>query len=79
MPQSPPPSPLLDAMLHAVILHLFFRFSALLIFIIPTHKSHMINSFWITTIKMIIIKINIIKGYAIKAYNFAKESNKIRV
>ena len=38
----------------------------------------MINSSWITLIKIIIIKINITKGYTIKAYIFAKEGSKIR-
>ena len=39
----------------------------------------MSNSVWITIVKLIIIEINIIKGYTIKAYALAKKCNKIRV
>ena len=64
---------LLDAIAQALILHLsFFKCFALFRSILPTHKSNMTNSFWITIIKIVIIKINIINGYTMKVYIFAK-------
>ena len=71
----------LDAMLQAVIINLsFFRCFELLISIISSHNSNMIITFWITIIKIIMIKINIIiKGYTIKSHIIAKKCNKVRV
>ena len=67
----------MDAMLQAVILHLSFcRCFELFVFIIPTLISNMIKIFWITIIKIIITKINIIKGYTIKTDIFNKAESK---
>ena len=70
---------LLNVMLQALILHVFIFFTclALLISIIPSHMSNMINSLGIKIVKVIII--NIIKFYNIKVYIIANECNNIRV
>ena len=66
---------MLDAMLLVIILCLsFFTSFVLLISIVPSHNSKVINGFTITVVKIIIIKVSIIKHYAI-----VKEYNNIRV
>ena len=61
-------------MLRVVILHVFFVYIdfTLLIFIIQNRNSNIINSFWIKVVKIIIIKINIIKGYTINVSDLSK-------
>ena len=56
---------------------LFFAWLVLLISIIPSHMSNMINSFGMKIVKAIIIDIT--KVYTIKTYIIAKECNNIWV
>ena len=71
---------LLGVMLQAVILQpSFFKSFVFLISIMPSHKFLVINSFRITIVKIIIIKISIMEGYTIMTYIFTVECNKIRV
>ena len=69
------PTILLDAMLQAVVFHISF-FRCFFCVFMPSHNFNIINSFWITIIRMVIIKVNIIKVYTIKAYISAKECKK---
>ena len=48
------------------------HYFTLLIFIIQNRNSNIINSFWIKVVKIIIIKINIIKGYTINVSDLSK-------
>ena len=57
-------------------LSIFFTCLILFEFILPTHMSNMISSSCITTIKMIMIKINTFKGYTINDVSLLKNVTK---
>ena len=71
---------LLDTMLQTLILfYLFFACFAMLIFVKPSHLSHMIHCFRIIIAKIIIIKANIINTNINKTHIITKKCDIIRI